>query len=233
MAQHAFDQVRVVGEVVGDRRLQSTAAWNMGRVLFYQREYEAAIVVCQHGLTLASGPYNTALMLHHLGQAYVGKGDAAEAIPVLEQALQVYNQMGYRALQGLLMVRLGEAYLLRGDVEEADGLTHQGLALTREAPYRHGIGVAHSVLGQIALARGRLSEAETHFQEALDLFTTGHQHHFLGIVHLDLARLAHAQGNLKAVATYLHEAHTLFNASRLPKWVEHTAQLANELGVSR
>jgi hypothetical protein len=53
-----------------------------------------------------------------------------------------------------------------------------------------------------------------------------------GAYSLDLARLAHAQGNPEAVTTYLHEALTLFSTLHLPRWVEHTTQLASELGVS-
>jgi hypothetical protein len=54
----------------------------------------------------------------------------------------------------------------------------------------------------------------------------------VGALSLDLARLAHAQGNLEAVTTRLHEALRLFSALHLPRWVEHTTQLASELGVS-
>jgi hypothetical protein len=75
-------------------------------------------------------------------------------------------------------------------------------------------------------------EAESYFQEALQIQTTTEKRFMTAVYSLDLARLAHAQGNAVAVTTRLHEALTLFSALHLPRWVEHTTQLAGELGVS-
>jgi tetratricopeptide (TPR) repeat protein len=224
--------VRRLGEALGDRRLQSNAAWNTGRVLITQREYEAAIAAGQHALTLTTDPQNTHNILYTLGRAYLENGDAAQAIPLLTQAAQLCAQMQNRAQQGLILAYLGRAYLMCGDVEQAQDLARQGYTLATAAQYKSGIGVALMMLGRIALARGAVAEAETSFQEARQLYTTMRGRYGLGLVYLDLARLAHAQSNSEAVITHLHEAQTLFSALHLPKWVEHITQLAHELGVS-
>lgn len=231
-AQPAFDQVRQLGEALGDRRLQSYAAYNTARVLIDQREYAAAVTVSQHALALATDPYATANVLFILGRAYVEHGDATQAIPVLDQAARLCEQMPYRAIQGLSLAHLSRAYLLRGDLAQALDLAHQGLALARAAQFPTGISTALRTLGRIALARGALAEAEAHFQEALQIQTTTEKRLMTAVYSLDLAQLAHAQGNAEAVTTHLHEALTLFNALHLPRWVEHTTQLARELGAS-
>jgi class 3 adenylate cyclase/tetratricopeptide (TPR) repeat protein len=232
LAQCAFDQVRQLGESLGDRRLQNYAAWNTARVCIDQGEYAAAIAVSQHALALATDPHATSNALFILGRAYVEHGDTTQAIPVLEQAARLCEQMQYRAIQGLSLAHLSRAYLLRGDLAQALDLAHQGLALARAAQYPSGISTALRTLGRIALAQGALAEAEGHFREALQIQTTTEKRFMAAVYSLDLARLAHAQGHPEAVTTRLHEALTLFSALHLPRWVEHTTQLASELGVS-
>jgi tetratricopeptide (TPR) repeat protein len=87
-------------------------------------------------------------------------------------------------------------------------------------------------LGRIALARGSLSEAKTHLNEALQIFHSLQARYDLGRAHLDLAALAHAQGKKAEAAMHLGEAHRLFIASRVPKYVERTEQLAKAFGVA-
>jgi tetratricopeptide (TPR) repeat protein len=204
LAQPAFDQVRRLGEALGDRRLQSYAAWNTGRVCMVQRDHAAAIAVCQHALALATDPHTRFNALFILGYAYVEQGDAMQAIPALEQAVQLCDHMQFRALKGSIMAHLGRAHLLRGDFAQALDLARQGLALARAAQYTAGIIGALKSLGRIALARGTVAGAETHFQDLRQLFTATEGRHGLGLFYLDLARLAHAQGNQEAVATHLH-----------------------------
>jgi ATP/maltotriose-dependent transcriptional regulator MalT len=153
-------------------------------------------------------------------------------LPQLSGDCHLCEQMQNQALQGMIMTRLGEAYLMRGDVEQSHDLARQGLALTRNAQYSTGIVMSQRALGRLALARGALAQAESHFQEALQHCASTQRPYLLGGIHLDLARLAYAKGNSEAVTTYLHEAHVLCSALRIPKRVEHTTQLARELGVS-
>jgi DNA-binding winged helix-turn-helix (wHTH) protein/class 3 adenylate cyclase/tetratricopeptide (TPR) repeat protein len=232
LAQRAYDQVRQLGEALGDRRLQSYAAFNTGRVLIDQREYAAAITVNQQALALATDPRTTVNALFNLGRAYLEHGEVTQATPVLEQAARLCDQMQNRALQGWVLCHLSRAYLLRGDPVQALDLAGQGLALARAAQNPTVIATALRTMGRLALAQGALVEAETHFQAALQLQTATERRSMVGVLSLDLAQLAHAQGDPEAVATHLHEALTLFSALQLPKWVEHTTQLASELGVS-
>ena len=102
----------------------------------------------------------------------------------------------------------------------------EGWALILGASSGFGEGVA------LALARGSLSEAETHLDEALQIFHSLQARYDLGRTHLDLAAVAHAQGKKAESAMHLGEAHRLFVASRVPKYVERTEQLAKAFGVA-
>jgi tetratricopeptide (TPR) repeat protein len=232
LAQPAYDQVRRLGDALGDRRLQSLAAFDTGRVLIDQREYAAAIAVNQQAVALATDPHIAVSAVFNLGRAYLEHGDVTQAMPALEQAARLYEQMQNRSGQGWAMSHLSRAHLLRGDLPPALDLAHQALALARAGHNPTTVATALRTLGRIALVRGALAEAERHFQEALQMQTTTERRSMVGALSLDLAQLAHVQGNPQAVTTHLHEALTLFNALHLPRWVEHTVQLASELGVS-
>ncbi len=92
--------------------------------------------------------------------------------------------------------------------------------------------MAERSLGRIARASGALSEAETHLNEALQIFASIQARFEVGRTRLALAELTHAQGDREAMATHLREAHHLFSVLRVPKYIERTARLARELGVS-
>ena len=108
----------------------------------------------------------------------------------------------------------------------------QGLDRTRQAEYWIGIGIAQRALGRVERAIGTLSEAETHLQEALQTFTSHGFRPEAARTHLDMATVAHAQGNAAATATHLYQAHMLFTTLQAPAYVERTAQLARDYGMT-
>jgi tetratricopeptide (TPR) repeat protein len=231
-ALEAEARARAVGEALGDPRLQSYAAWSSGWIHALTGEWEAGIEACRRGLGRSLDPVNTAVVLGHLGYAYVEKGDPAEAVPMLEQAVQEMRRFRFRRLQGRFMTFLGEAYLGNGEFEKARELASQGLEITRGARYRYGVGWAHLALGRIAQACGALSEADRHLAQALELLGSVQAHFMVGRTHLALAELAQAQRNPEAATAHLKEAHRVFMTLRVPKYAERTARLASELGVS-
>jgi len=111
LALEACAQVDAIGETIGDRRLRATAASMTGTVYTVTGEYDLAIEAHQRGLELSPDPFETALFLGFLGSAYLGKGDLAQAILVLEQAVPQANQYRSRQVQAWFRCFLAEAYL--------------------------------------------------------------------------------------------------------------------------
>lgn len=231
LALEAETRAYAMGEALGDPRLQCYAAWSTGWIYATRGDWEAGIEACQQGLKGATSPHNTTLALGYLGHAYLEKGDVAQAIPLLEQAVLQLGQFQQRRVQSWFTIILGEAYLWNGHVEKARALASQGLEMTRDTKHRYGIGWAHRALGRIARAGGAFSEAEHHLHEALQTFTSIHARFEVGRTHLDLAALAHAQGNQQAAASHFQQAHSLFKALRVPTYVERVERLAQEFGL--
>jgi len=228
----AAAQAHALGEALGDPRLQSYAAWTMGLIEATRGEWEAGIAACHRSVAHSPDPLNTAVALGFLGHAYLESGDAVAATSALEQAVQHMSRFRFRQLHGWYLVFLGEAYLLSGQLDQAQASVLQGLEITRDCRFQHGIGWAQRALGRIALVSGALAEAETHFMEALQTFASTQGHFEVGRTHLALAELAHAQGDVPAATTHLHEAHSWFIALQVSKYIERTAQLARQYGVT-
>ncbi len=229
-ALEALARAHAIGEAIKDPRVQSPAVWT-GLIYALRGEWEAGIEACRRGLEISSHPYNDALAMAYLGYAYLLKGDLAQAIPLLEQAVQQFSQFQVRQEAGLLTAFLAEAYLLSGDSEKAQTLAVHALELTRNTKFRYGVGVAQRILGRTAQARGTLLEAAARLKDALETFSSIQARFEIGRTRLDLAALAHAQGDQEAVTTDLNEAHALFRTLRVPNSVARTEQLARAFGV--
>ncbi len=222
-ALEAQAQAQAIGEAIGDARLQTLAGWATGGINAVMGDWEAGIEACRRALERSPDPLNTVLASGWLGYACLEKGEAAQAIPLLEAAVTQFGQYEFRPLEGWFTIFLAEAHLLKGDVEKARALALQGLALTGDTRSRYGIGCAHRALGRIARASGAPSEAEGHFTEALATFESIQARYEVGRTHLDLAALAHARGNAQAAAAHLAEARKLFSALKVPKYLERAS----------
>lgn len=231
-ALEAAGQATAMGEAVGDPELQSCAAWATGIIYVALGDWGAGIEACQRGLERAPDPLNTAIALGCLGYGYLEKGDPAQAIPVLEQSVELVGQFRFAPLQGLFMAFLAEAYGANRKVEKAIALASRGLAVASRAGSLYGVGCAQRALGRIAQAQGDLREAEARLNESLGTFASMKARYDLARSHLDLAVLAHLTRRPAEAATHLGEALALFRALRIPRYVERAQQLAAEFEIA-
>jgi tetratricopeptide (TPR) repeat protein len=231
-ALEAVARARAVGEAIGDPRIPHYSGWTSGIVHATRGDWEQGVALCQHSLDHSKDSVNTAASLGYLGSAYLEQGDAARAIPLLEESVRQWSQFQFRPGQGWFAPWLSEALFLDGQLDKAREVAYQGLALSRDCRFWYGVGMAQRVLGHIAQSTGAFAEAAHHFQEALETLTSIQSRFEAGRTHLDLGALAQAQGHQEAAATHLHAAHAMFTALQVPRYGERTAQLAGAHGVT-
>ncbi|HBH04632.1 MAG TPA: hypothetical protein DDZ42_22420 [Candidatus Rokubacteria bacterium] len=224
-------EAHAIGEAIGDPRLQSYAAWTTGAVYAARGEAPAAIAACTRGLEHSPDPINTANALGFLGYAHLEAGDAAEATPLLEQAVDRLHQFGARQGEGWFTAWLSEARLLAGRVDEARALALRGLEITTVVKFLWGSGVARRALGRVARAQGALDEAGAHLHDALRVFGEIDARFDVARTHLALAELAGARGRPAEAAGLLAEARRLFGEIGVPRFVERADALARQLGI--
>jgi tetratricopeptide (TPR) repeat protein len=232
--QHTLEvatRVHAIGQTIGDRRLLAVAVVTLGWSYTEQGAWEAGIEALQHAAAISPDAFETAWIMGNLGYAYMGKGDLAQAIPILEQAVQAADRYRSRQVQSMFRIYLGEAYHLDDQIEKASGSAYQGLKLAEAIKFPWGMGRAQRILGCIALTNGNLAEAEFYLQHALETLASIHACFEQARTHLDCAALAHTQGHQDTATTHLSTAYAWFQKLQVPKWMERTEQRAREYGV--
>jgi class 3 adenylate cyclase/tetratricopeptide (TPR) repeat protein len=225
-------KLQTLGEKLDDYRLQVNALEIIGWSYITQGEWEAAIEAIQDGLAISPDAFEAAVLLGHLGHAYLEKSDVAKAVSTLEQAVEQAQQYRSRQVQSWFKTYLGEAYRLDGRIKQAHDLAYQGFQLAQDAEHPWGIALAKRTLGRIAQTNDNLAEANRYFQEALSTFSLIQARFDLARTHLDLASLAHTQNNPDNATEHLCTAYAWFNKLQVPKWVKKTEQLAREYGIT-
>jgi tetratricopeptide (TPR) repeat protein len=231
-ALEAARRLDALGETTGSRRARANAAMMAGLSNATRGDWEAGIKACERAIELSPDPFETAFILAVLGKAYVEAGDFGRAIPTLEQAVQLGDQVRSRQYAAWFRTMLGTAYVLEGQLDKAREVASQALDLSADVRYLLGIGWSHQVHGLAAWSQGALAEAEKHLGEALQAFISVHSRFEMGRTYFFLASVAHDQGEREHAGTHLKEAHSLFMALRVPKYVERTEQLAREFDFS-
>jgi tetratricopeptide (TPR) repeat protein len=147
-----------------------------------------------------------------LGAAYTLAERTADALALLEQAVEQAAAVGFILYHAVRVIWLGEAYLLAGRLEEASTQAQRALQFSRAHQERGHEAYALRLLGDIAARREptqRVS-AETYYQQALALAEdlgmrplVAHCHHALGRLYGQTGRRASARAALSAaIALY-------------------------------
>jgi DNA-binding SARP family transcriptional activator len=200
----------IAARMGGEPRLRCFAAWTSGWILASRGRWDEGIERCRRGVAESPDPVNTALATGRLASAHLEKGEAAAALPLLEQSVDQLGRFRFLQLQGLFTALLAEARLLTGDATGARDGADRALALTRESSYPYGVASARRVLGRIARATGDLAAAATELAEAHAMFASIHARFEAARTQLELAELAQARGDLAGARGWLPEAaHTL------------------------
>lgn len=231
LALEAEAQTRAIGETISDPRIQTYGTFTTGWITAMIGDWNTAIDVCQRSLQGAPDPASTAYASAFLGYAYLEQGNAAQALPLLDQAVQRFAQFRFPQFEGWFTALLAEAHRCSGQLEAARELAQRALEIVRSVPYWFGVGWAQRSLGRIAQAAGAPANAEALLQEAVETFAAMPAPFELGRTRLDLAVLAHSQDRQETAGTHLSEAHTLFRKLKVPQYVERTEQLAYEYGI--
>ena len=225
-AIEAAAHLDALGTSTGSRRARTEAAMMTGLSYATRGDWVAGIEACERALELAPDPFETAAVLACLGKAHAEAGDLARAVPILEQAVHLADQV--RSLQWREWFRTlqAEAYFLDGQIDKAQKVAAHALGVCTDIGYSWGIGWSHQVLGRIAEAQGTPAESREHLRNALQSFVSVNARFEMARTHLFLASLAYCQGNRGVAAFQLNEARSLFEVLRVPKYKKRAEELS-------
>jgi tetratricopeptide (TPR) repeat protein len=156
-----------------------------------------------------------------LGLAYALDGRSAEALPLLEQAVEQAAAMRIVYDQPLWLAELGEAYLLTGRREEASDLAGRALDLARIHKERGNQAHALRLLGEIT-AYGDLPQvepAEDYYRQAIALADDLGMRPLLAHCRYGLGTLYIKAGRLEPARVELTTAIALYRAMDMTFWL--------------
>jgi len=157
-----------------------------------------------------------------LGYAYALSGRVAEALPLLEQAVEQASSMRLAADQSLRVAWLSEGYLLAGRIQEAATAAGRALDLSREHRQRGCEAWALRLLGEIASHREPLEveKADEYYRQALALARELGMRPLKAHCHFGLGTLYRRIGKLEQARSELSLATELYRSMEMTFWLD-------------
>jgi predicted ATPase/class 3 adenylate cyclase len=134
-ARH-YEAGAAIARELGDRRLTMEATYNLGFIPLASEDPESARPLFQDALAIARELDDPEWIVPMMGDLAfvegVATGNYAEAIPLLEEAIEMARKLGHRFRLADDLTALGRAYVMTGDLDGARRVLREGLGLLVE-----------------------------------------------------------------------------------------------------
>jgi class 3 adenylate cyclase/tetratricopeptide (TPR) repeat protein len=201
------------------------ACHGVGYVCLRKGDLDRAIPVLERGLSVAR-EWSLQTFLppgtEHLGFAYALSRRFAEAVALLEEAVERGATQGMMTTHARRVGWLSEAHLLATRVEEAARLAERALDLSREHNERGHEAWVLRLLGEIFSSRDPSpgATAEAHYRQAFALAEELGMRPLLAHCHLGLGKLYRRTGKRDQAHEHLTTATTMLREMDMQFWLE-------------
>lgn len=148
------------------------ALYQLGTIVFYQKNYKQALKYYQGSLELAElrGKKKAVLSCYSaLGPTYAGLGDTLRAHQYLSKALTLSRTVGSRSKEAYALHNLGAHYLKKEELDKAQEALMESYHIKVELQDKWGLIGSHMYLGDVYMKQKRLALADVAYQEGLAL----------------------------------------------------------------
>ena len=224
-----------IAEAVEQPYSMAIALMWVGLLYCRQGVLHQAISVLERGLALcqtANFPIFFPLIASVLGTAYALAGQAAEALPLLEQLLERVASGGRMFAHELVLTELSEACLLVGRVDEASALAGRLHDLSRTHTGHGYQAHACRLLGDVAMRRDPpdVDQATAHYRQALALAEEVGMRPLQAHCHLGLGTLYATTGQREQARAALSTAIDLYRAMDMTFWLPQAEAALAQIG---
>jgi tetratricopeptide (TPR) repeat protein len=207
----------------------------MGLLHLKRGNLHQATLTLEHALEICQGVDSPPLfhaVSSTLGYAYALSGRSAEAIPLLEQAIDRPVVGATQEGKSLRTISLSEAYLLAGREADARGAAQRALGLARQHKERGHEAYTLRLLGEIAAREHSLDigKAENHYRQALALAEALGMRPLVAHCHVGLGKLYRRSGNQQQAKAHLTDGVAMMREMEMGLWLEQAEAELKELG---
>jgi tetratricopeptide (TPR) repeat protein len=221
-----------IAEAVGHPHSVTVTYQRMGLTHLRRGDLHQATLALGQALEICQGVDSPPLfhaVRSILGYAYALSGRSAEAIPLLEEAVEcpVLRVEG----QSLRTIWLSEAYLLAGREADARAAAQRALGLARQHKERGHEAYTLRLLGEIASREDPLDigTAENHYRQALALAEELGMRPLVAHCHVGLGKLLRRSERQQQAKEHLTTAITMMREMEMGLWLEQAESELKEL----
>ena len=172
-AEHAYAQVGLLGEELGEKAWEAVALGNLGIIYQTRGDLEKAEENQLRALAIdeeLGRKKGMAASLGNLGIIYQNRGDLERAKEYHLRALAIDEELGRKKGMAASLGNLGTIYQTRGDLEKGEEYHLRSLAIDEELGRKEGIAATLGNLGLLYKRRGELEKAEEYHLRSLEIF---------------------------------------------------------------
>jgi class 3 adenylate cyclase/tetratricopeptide (TPR) repeat protein len=225
-AMQPGEEAVLIAETVDHPYSILAAYFGVGSLHLRRGEITKSIAILERALELCH-TWDTQLRLWFLGvapslgHAYALSGKTAQAITLLEHAMEQAGARKMLFAQPLRMGWLAHAYLQAGRLPEARDLALESLALARQYGERgHEVWI-QGIIGDVATHDPLdAAAAERAYGTAIEIGTALGMRPRVALGHLGLGRLYRRLGRTTDARQHLAEAVAFLEPARMPLWLQ-------------
>ena len=208
LSEHAFAYI-ILGETAFHHSNRALAEEYMRKSLSLSRQ--------------AGHLYGEASVLQRLMFIVLHRGDSAEALFSIEEALRLYRRIGPPDRLAFALSEYGLLLGCLGRYDEAEPLCQESLAICTEIGYSKGIFFSLDAQGWIRWCRGEnLTQARAEMEQALALARQMNSRHFISMILSELSQLLADMGEADTAVRLGAQGVTIARELASPERLTHS-----------